>query len=266
MIAEPFSSLIVIILLTASTALGFMLRKWLPEEHLSEQSMHAIRLVTGLLVTFVALVLSFELSTVKATFDTAYRDRAQDAAQLARVDQCLRNFGSEGDEARKNIRAYTAAVIASTWPNEEKPEGVEYPDTSTMAQRGENPTLGGLLNQVGLKIKALSPSDKFHENIAAECRSDFAELLTMRWTVIEDAQGAGSSPPLSNIVKLWLMLVFLSFGLQAPRKLLAVIVLAIGVLSISSVMFVIVDLNLPYGGLFSISSSSMRDALADMKR
>ena len=135
-----------------------------------------------------------------------------------------------------------------------------------MAQRGENPTLGGLLNQVGLEIKALSPSDKFHENIAAECRSDFAELLTMRWTVIEDAQGGGSSPPLSNIVKLWLMLVFLSFGLQAPRKLLAVIVLAIGVLSISSVMFVIVDLNLPYGGLFSISSSSMRDALADMKR
>ena len=192
MIAEPFSSTSsleeqararVIILLTASTALGFICAKWLPEEHLSEQSMHAIRLVTGLLVTFVALVLSFELSTVKATFDTAYRDRAQDAAQIgARSDQCLRNFGSEGDEARKNIRAYTAAVIASTWPNEAKPEGVENPDTSTMAQRGENPTLGGLLNQVGLEIKALSPSDKFHENIAAECRSDFADLLTMRWT------------------------------------------------------------------------------------
>jgi len=29
-------------------------------------------------------------------------------------------------------------------------------------------------------------------------------------------------------------------------------------------MFVILDLDLPYGGLFGISSTSMRNALADM--
>ena len=61
-------------------------------------------------------------------------------------------------------------------------------------------------------------------------------------------------------------LVFLSFGLQVPRKWLAAIVIGIGVISIASVMFVIVDLDLPYGGVFGIPSTSMRNALADMQR
>lgn len=84
-----------------------------------------------------------------------------------------------------------------------------------------------------------------------------------RWAVIEDVRGP-ISPLFTSILTFWLMLVFLSFGLQIPRKRLAAIVLAIGIVSISTVMFVITDLETHYGGLFGISSASMRDALASM--
>jgi hypothetical protein len=67
-------------------------------------------------------------------------------------------------------------------------------------------------------------------------------------------------------VSFWLSLVFLSFGLQIPRRALSAVVLAIGVLSVSSIMFVIVDLGLPYEGVFHIPSTAMRNALADMSR
>ncbi|MDU0341790.1 hypothetical protein [Bosea rubneri] len=59
---------------------------------------------------------------------------------------------------------------------------------------------------------------------------------------------------------------YLSFGLQMPRRALSAAVLAIGVLSISSIMFVIVDLSMPYRGVFHTSSVSTREALMDMMR
>ena len=57
----------------------------------------------------------------------------------------------------------------------------------------------------------------------------------------------------------------LDLGVGSGRALSA-IVLAIGVLSVSSIMFVIVDLSLPYQGVFHVPSAAMREALADMLR
>ena len=67
-----------------------------------------------------------------------------------------------------------------------------------------------------------------------------------------------------TIISLWLALVFLSFGVQIPQRRLTTTVLAIGVICVASVMFVIVDLDEPYTGIFNIPSAAMRDALTDM--
>ena len=252
-------------LLSAAAVFGLLLRSRLPEEHLTERNMEALRLITSLLVTFAALVLSLQLSSVKSAFDMAYRDRNADAGQLAQLDQCLRNFGPGAEKARENLRSYTAAVIASTWPDEKRPTGIAYPDPSSMGRHGESPTLSVLVNQIGLEINGLAPVDGLHANLATECRANFMSLQQRRWAVIEDARDPASRL-FTNVLTFWLMLVFVSFGLQVPRKLLAAIVLAIGVVSISSVMFVIVDLNSPYGGLFGIPSTSMRNVFEAMSR
>src|SRR6202012_1955727 len=107
------------------------------------------------------------LSSMKTSFDKAFRDRSVDAAELAQLDQCLRNYGPETDRARAMLQAYTAAVIASPWPDEPKPAGLTYPDTSGMARRGENVTLGALMNGAGLAIDTLTPADALHQNLAA---------------------------------------------------------------------------------------------------
>ena len=134
-----------------------------------------------------------------------------------------------------------------------------------MGRHGESPALSVLVNQIGLEINALAAVGTLHVNLAAECRASFVSLQQRRWAVIEDARDPASRL-FTNIVTFWLVLVFVSFGLQVPRKLLAAIVLAIGVVSISSVMFVIVDLNSPYGGLFGIPSTSMRNVFDGMGR
>ncbi|PSJ61531.1 hypothetical protein [Pseudaminobacter soli (ex Li et al. 2025)] len=254
-----------LVLFSLSAVVGMILRTRLHENHLSKENMDALSLVTGLLVTFAALVLGLQLSTAKATFDAADKDRSVYAAKLARLDQCLRDLGPTMDPARSRLRQYTAAVIASTWRHEPAPLVPGTPDTRGMAISGEDVTLSALMNQIGLIIDTAAPSDASHVNIATRCRTDFGLAQESRWAVIEDA--IGTSPGwFTGILSFWLVLVFLSFGLQIPRRLLGAVVLGIGVVAISSVMFAIVDLEIPYGGMFGIKSTAMRAALADMNK
>lgn len=247
-----------------SALAGIALRGRLPEEHLSKENMEVVRLVTGLLVTFAALVLSLQLSTARSSFDSASRNRSHYAAELARLDRCLRNWGAELGPARQTLRGYVAAVIASTWPKEPAPTVPGMPDVRGMAVRGEDAVLAGMINAVGLAIDTTVPAPGLAA-VAERCRADFARVQESRWAVIEDAHSPQGGLFVA-IIGFWLALVFLSFGLQVPRRLLGGIVLGLGVVCVASVMFVILDLALPYQGLFGIGSQSMREALADMSR
>lgn len=262
---EILYGLAFLVLFSASALGGLALRPRLHDNHLSAENMDALRLVTGLLVTFTALVLSLQLSTARSAFDAANKDRSLYAARLARLDQCLRNLGPEMDPARLQLRQYTAAVIASTWPREKAPDVDGMPDVRRMAVSGEDAGLKALINEIGMTIDAVAPADAARANLAARCRENYTTVQQSRWAVIEDANGV-SRNSFSGIVSFWLALVFLSFGLQVPRRPLSAVVLAIGVVAVASVMFVIVDLDTPYGGVFGITSAAMREALADMGR
>ena len=77
---------------------------------------------------------------------------------------------------------------------------------------------------------------------------------------------ASISAPFYWVLVFWLTILFGSFGLRAPPNTLSIIVIALCAISVTSAIFVILDMDLPYGGLFGIPSTSMRNALADMMR
>jgi hypothetical protein len=58
-----------------------------------------------------------------------------------------------------------------------------------------------------------------------------------------------------------LAVVFSAFGLNAPHNLLSYVTIALAGVSIASVIFVILDMDKPFGGIFAVSSQPMRHAL-----
>ena len=258
-------TLFLLIILVISAAAGALLRIRLPAPHRSSESVDFLRIVTALLVTFVALVLSLLLASELTSYNTSSHDRNHYAANLTQLDGCMRDFGPELSEQRQQLHGYTAAVIASTWPEEPRPTEVNYPDTSQFPLVGEAPALTGVMNGIGIALAALQPQDPLHQALATRCKDIFANVTAARWTVIEDTQGS-LSEPFAGVLMFWLTMMFLSFGLQAPRNSLSFCIVAIAIASVISVVFVILDLDLPYGGIFGISSHSMRLALADMLR
>jgi hypothetical protein len=252
-------------LLCASAGAGYVVKSRLPERHRSRGAIEVVQLSVNLLATFTAIVLGLLTTSVKAGFDAAYAARGAYAAELAQMDQCLREYGPETAPIREKLQSYVAAVIASTWPHEKPPAGVRYPDTSGMPLTGESSVLGAILHDSGRAVRALQPADMLHERILNACMQQFSDLTKSRWTVIEGARPSISTP-FYWVLVFWLVILFVSLGLTSPPDALTVIVIALSAISVTAAVFVILDLDLPYGGLFGIPSTSMRDALADMVR
>jgi hypothetical protein len=257
--------LFLFVLLCASAGGGFFVNARLPEKHRSRDSIELVQLAITLLVTFTAIVLGLLTTSVKSGFEAAYAARGAYAGQLAELDRCLRDYGDETQAARDKLHSYVAAVIASTWPWEPPPTGVDYPDVSRMRTTGEDPILAGLMNDVGVEIRSLQPADTLHRNLASACAAEFGDMLKARWSVIEGVHRSVSTP-FYWVLVFWLVILFASFGLRAPPNTLSVIVIALCAISVSSAILVILELDFPYGGLFGIPSESMRNALADMIR
>ncbi|WP_208952457.1 hypothetical protein [Rahnella sp. ChDrAdgB13] len=114
-------ALLVFTLLLAATLVGMVVRPLLPEEHKAHETVQLVQLVIGMLLTFAALVLSLMTASAKSNFDTLTNDFRSYAADLIQLDVTLRDYGPEADAARLNLRLYTAAAIASTWPADVKP-------------------------------------------------------------------------------------------------------------------------------------------------
>ena len=262
---DPMNSVLLIAILCASSILGFFVHRRLPERHRSAQSIALVQLAISLLVTFTAIVLGLLTTSVKQGFDDAYNARGDYAAQLAQMDRCLSDYGPETAPIRAQLKSYTAAVIASTWPDEPPPAGVTYPNTSNMPLTGEDPVLGNIMNDVGLETRSLQPKDTLHQTLMAACVQQYHDLAQARWKVIEGVRGSISAP-FYWVLVFWLALLFGTFCLTAPPNPMVVTVIALCALSITVVVFVILDLDQPYGGLFGVPSTSMRNALADMMR
>lgn len=265
---EIGSALLVFALLLAATLVGMVVRPLLPEEHKAHETVQLVQLVIGMLLTFAALVLGLMTATAKNNFDTLTNDFRGYAADLIQLDSALRDYGTEADAARHSLRLYTAAAIASTWATEPQPASDGTPhDTSVQSvqERLENPRLGEMLNTAEREMRQLIPHDAFHQRVMAAATSLFDRVIRARWKLIEVSHSS-MSQPFFAMLTFWLMVIFLSFGLIAPRNALALVTIILGALSIASAIYVIVDLDTPFTGPIVISSQPMRDALLHLSR
>ena len=256
------------LILLGGSALGVLVRPFLSEHHRSQETTDLIRLVVTMLVTFAALVLGLLTSSVKASFDSVDEDLRSFAIQLIQLDRSLRQYGEEADPARAVLRSYTAAAIATTWTTEPPPPGDYYPkQVSPPSSSGsiESASLGDMLARIELDLRRLEPQDPPHRRLLTVSLDQCERLIRMRWKLIEEAQNS-ISMPFYIVLAFWLVIVFASFGLSAPRNALSYVTIVLGALSIASVIFVILDLDTPFSGIFMVSSQPMRDALVELSR
>ena len=76
--------------------------------------------------------------------------------------------------------------------------------------------------------------------------------------------GRPVSPGLVFILILWAVALFFAFGIFAKSNALVVTAMAAGAACIAFALFLILELGLPYTGVFRISPSALQEAIAHL--
>jgi hypothetical protein len=238
----------------------------LPDHHRSRDTIESVRLVITMLVTLAAVVLGLLISSAKARHDEEIGNLERYSVDLIELDQRLRQYGPDAADIRAQLRAYTAAAIADTWPNEPLPSGT-YPRATVSGIRNsvENPTLGDELAGVDHAIQMLAPTDPYHEHTAERLRGRAADVLQQRWRLIASTHGTISWPFLT-IMLFWLVIMFAIFGISSPQNTLVYVVVLLSALSIASSVYLVLEFDSPETGLLRIPSLPMRNALSHLDR
>ena len=236
--------------LLAAVWIGIWLRRRLPQHHLSADTKDTVKLAMGLVATMSALLLGLLVNSAKSSFDTRRGQVIQMASKFALLDRMLGIYGPEAAEVRRESRTLVEELMRRIWPGE-----VTLP-----AQLKSDAPTGDAFY---VAIQGLSPRDDAQRALKAQAVALAVELAQHRSLML--AQSTTSLPtPMLIMVVWWLLVIFLGFSLIAPSNATANLALLVSALCAAGAIFLILELDRPFGGLIQISSEPMRNALSQL--
>ena len=236
------ASFIVFAFVFAGALLGMFLRAVLPPHHLSAGSKDIVRLGMGLVATMAALVLGLLVASAKEFYDSQSNEVTQIVRQrrLPRSRTCPLRTGIQ--EARDQLRRMLIRIRDRVWPTDgSPPAGLEPVSVN---------------ETIYAKIQQLTPKNDAQRTLQAQALTMAASLLQSRWLMYE--QSTSPIPlPMLMILVLWLTIIFVSFGLFAPRNVTVMATLFVSALSVSCAIFLILEMYKPFRGLIRISGAPL---------
>src|ERR1700722_5543455 len=243
-------ALIVFACVGIGAALGSLLRNRLPPNHLSPDSLDAVKVATGLVGTMSALVLGLLVSSAKGSYDAVTGEMTQMSARVIFLDRVLALYGPETKDARDLLRVAVVRARDRLWPQE----------FERSPQVG--PPAPGVETVLG-KIQALSPKDNVQRSLRDQALSMGYGLGETRWLFYEQSSPSVPTPMLVILV-FWLTVIFIGCGRFAPRNGTVIASLFFAGLAVSGAIFLIVEMYTPFSGVMHVSSEPVRFAIAHL--
>jgi hypothetical protein len=235
--------------ISAGLLVGLLLQNVLPSHHLDAASKDTVKIGAGMLATLTALVLGLLVSSAKSSFDAVNTAIALGGTKIIMLDRVLANFGTEASEARQRLRESVASAIDRIWSRKKNnPSGLHAAESGTGLQT------------IQMRLDALTPENKVQQELLAQAHQIANDVAQARLMTIEEQQNV--LPPIFIIFLIfWLVVLFLSFGLFAPRNATVIALLLFCALSVSSAIFLVLEMNRPLDGVIKASDAPLRKAL-----
>jgi hypothetical protein len=245
-------SVTLFVALVGAAFLGRRVRRYLPEDHLSADSKDAVKLAMGLVATMTALVLGLLVSSAKGTYDTTRSEVIQMAAKVAFLDRVLALYGPEAAEARGELRGVVADAARRIWST----------DPGRAAQLAPNQQAGDALY---IAVQRLSPHDDAQRTLKGQVTTLMVDLGQLRSLLVAQSIPSISKPMLIILVS-WLVVIFFGFSLLAPPNATTTLALVASAFSVAGAIFLILELDHPFGGLIRIPSEPMINVLSHLAK
>jgi hypothetical protein len=236
----------------AAVLVGRTLRGVLPEQHLSTESRDAMKLAIGLVATMSALVLGLLVSSAKGAYDTERSEVILMASKVTFLGRVLDAYGPEAAGVRALLRNTIEESIQQMWPGQMRRPTDRNPDV----QAG---------NLAYAALQQLSPQNEMQRVLKSQATTLAGDMAQTRSLLAAQSVPSVSQPMLIILVS-WLVVIFVGFSVLAPRNATTVFALTISALAVSGAIFLILELDQPFGGLIGISSEPMLNAFHQLSQ
>ena len=246
------TALIVFGCLVGAVLIGRTLRRCLPEAHLSTESRDAMKLAIGLVATMSALVLGLLVSSAKGAYDIERSEVILMASKITFLGRVLDAYGPEAAGVRALLRNTTDEAVQQMWPGQMR----------RPTDRNPNVQAGNLAYAM---LQQLSPQNDMQKLLKSQATTLAGDLAQTRSLLAAQSVPSVSQPMLIILVS-WLVVIFVGFSVLAPPNATTVFALMISAFAVSGAIFLILELDQPFGGLIGISSEPMVNALHQLEK
>ena len=208
----------------------------------------------GLVVTTVAIALGLLVGSAKSFFDTQNAEMAQLAANYVLLDRMLTQYGPEANDVRAALRTVLANQLAAR--NQLLGSNKTYRDIKSGVTWG-----GSIID----KINQLSPKDDDQKFFRQQCLNLEIQLAQIRWLMYE--QNSVPFPRFLLVMLIaWLIVLFVSFGIFAPRNPLVLAGFLASAAAVCGAILLILQMYNPQRGLIRVSDAPLRAAMEQLGR
>ena len=244
-------SILIVACIFVGGLIGLSLNRVLRPDHLTKETQEVVRLSIGMISVLASLVLGLLIATAKSSYDTTASSVRNYGAELALLNETLRDFGGDASRPRDLLREYTQRLRDDIWPTDGTPPHLNDAQASA------------LMEHVREQVRALLPADDGQKWLRDQALAINENLLRDRWLMIGE-QGRNVSPIMLGVLVSWVTLIFVSFGINAPRNAMVAASFLICSVAIGGAIFLILEMDRPVQGVLQISSWPINNALAEM--
>ena len=241
--------LIFVLFMVAGYA-GLALQTRLTDEHKTGDTKAVVGQVSGLVSLLLALVLGTLIGVSWGYFSAQRANLENFSAQILRLDQALGQFGPETKPMREQLKAGIEKAYEAFWGG-----GNIDPALLTVA--------GPLANAQAVSdfLATLQPKTDAQKAALATANQYASMVEQSRLLISLQVASAPVSWILIAILVFWTAALFFAMGLYAPSNALATAALTFGAISIAFAIFLILELGMPYTGLFKVPPAALEQTI-----
>jgi hypothetical protein len=250
-----FICILIFVLFMVAGYAGLALQTRLTPEHKTGDTKGVVGQVSGLVSLLLALVLGTLIGVSWGYFSAQRTNLENFSAQILRLDQALAQYGPETKPLRDKLKEGIQKGYDTFWGG-----GDVDPSLLSVA--------APLANSQAITdfLAMLKPTSDAQKAALATAQQYASMVEQSRLLISLQVASAPVSPFLIAILVFWTAALFFAMGLYAKSNALVAAALTFGALSIAFAILLILELGMPYTGLFRVSPAALEQTIENIDK
>jgi hypothetical protein len=243
----------VFVAIIASGLLGLQAQRRVPIDQQTDSARTVVAQIAGVLSLLLSLVLGNLIGTSFAFNTTQKTELDSLSAYVLQLDDALSRLGPDAKTARETLKQTMQNALDAFW-------GSEDPDPALLAVSIPLKTS----RTIRAFLDSVEPTTETQKQTLASANASFAQLVHWRLLISLQVAGHPVRPGLVVVLTLWAVALFFAFGVLAKRNWLIISAMGLGAVCIAVAIFVVLELGLPYSGLFRVTPAALEEAVDNL--